>query len=179
MSKIILNQTAQAPTAPAVGKATITLTTTNKVRITDSDGNSFIFEESSVYGSNSAYTKDQYYDTNTSTNYSTYTGLIYEAGLAVAGQKYEIEFSAIVNYSTASRNIKLRVALDGNTLEEEISVELKDTGTDVRVPMGYKYIVDGSVLNNAGGFVDFDFRSQQNGDTAKVYSATVTFKRIS
>ena len=71
-----------------------------------------------------------------------------------------------------------RIAIDGTTLEEELRIEHKDTGSDIRLPIGYNYIIDGSDLSNLGGFIDFDFKCQENGDTARVYSATITFKRV-
>lgn len=180
MSDGTINQPGRAtpPSPPAVGRFKRWVSSvTGKPMITDGGGNSYGYE--SVYGSDYIGGSAVGEDTNTTSTFATYLGFAYPAGTYTAGSKYEIEFVALIRYSVGTRNQNLRVALDSVTLEEEISFEHKDSGGDVRVPVGYKYIVDGAQLNGAGGFIDFDHRAQLNGDTSYVYSCTLTFKRVS
>lgn len=168
-----------APSAPAVGKTRLYIDDSGskpEVKYINEDGN--IYDLRSVYGSNLETISEFYTDTSTSVNFKTYGGTTYAAGLAVAGQKYKITFSLLEKYSSLGRNFICRIALDGVTLEQEISFENKDSGSDIRIPVSYTYIIDGSQLNNAGGFLDVDYRCQQNGDTATVYSCSMEFIRI-
>lgn len=165
------------PSTPSTGRYKIWVSDVDgKPKITDDTGSTTGFEN--VYGQNFQYSSDQFEDTNTTEVPQTYTNISYPSGLATVGYKYEIHFSAITRYSTGTRNHMSRIAVDSVLLEEEISIEHKDSGPDIRHPINYTYIIDGSALNNAGGFIDFDFWAQLAGDTATIYSATLTFKRV-
>lgn len=178
MGRITIKQETQIPATPTTGNRSLYAKADGWYEVDDQGTEVALFRAVNIYGTDYHYANDQYESTNTTTAYKTYTGLQYSSGLAVAGRKYEIDFCATVRYSSASRNHITRVALDGVTLEEELQFEPKDSGTDIREPIAYKYIIDGSQLSNAGGYVDFDFKSQSTDDTSRVYSATLTLKRV-
>ena len=178
MGKLTVKEELSTPQTPSSGYRTIYPKADGWYEKSDLGVEKKVFSEN-VYGSNYIGISISGVDTNTLETFKTYLGLQYPAGIAQVGHKYEITFTALVGYSNVKRNVIGRVALDGTTLEEEISIELTDSGTDIRMPMGYKYVIDGGSLNVNGGFVDFDFRSQLLGDTSRVYSCTLTFKRVS
>lgn len=178
MSDIVLTKMPNPPTSVGVGESSISISSlTGDAQITDGDsGITKTFK--SVYGSNLVTLNEFYTGTSSSSSFSTYSGTTYSAGLGVSGQKYKISFCLLQRYSSLGRNFICRVAIDGSTLEQEISFENKDSGSDIRVPIYYFYIIDGSQLNNAGGFLDVDYRCQQDGDTATIYSCSLEFIRI-
>lgn len=176
MGKLTVGQESSAPQTPSAGLRTLFPKSDGWYEINDQGLEKKVFSEN-VYGRDYIGESLTGADTNTTSSFKTYLGLAYPAGIAIAGYKYEIHFCALTRYSSTSRNHIVRIALDGSTLEEEITREPKDTGNDVRDPVGYTYVINGSALDNTGGFIDFDYRAQQNGDTARVYSCTLTFKR--
>jgi len=180
MSKIILTETVSPPSTPASSKMAMTVTATKRLRLTDDQGVSSEFGPTVpvIYGQNYIGDSIEGEDTNSTETYKTYLGLAYPAGLAIAGRKYEIDFCSTFRFSTTGRNTMHRIAIDGTTVGVELEWEPKDTGSDIREPVNYKHIVDGSALNNAGGFIDYDFKTERSGNTVRVYSATLTFKRV-
>jgi len=177
MGKLTIKEESSNPQTPVSGNRTMYPKQDGWYEINDSGVVKNLFSDK-VFGLNYIGQSSSGQDTNTLNSFKTYLGLSYPSGIATNGYKYEIEFHALTRYSTSGRNHICRIALDGNTIEEEISIEHKDTGSDIRFPIGYKYIIDGNQLNGNGGFIDFDYRAQQNGDTARVYSCTLTFKRV-
>lgn len=177
MGKLTVKEELSNPQTPTSGNRTLYPKTDGWYEIDDSGVVRNLFSQN-VYGLNYIGESSTGEDTNTINSFKTYLGFSYPSGIAVPGYKYEIGFNALTRYSTSGRNHICRIALDGNTIEEQISIEHKDTGSDIRFPVNYKYIIDGNQLNGNGGFIDFDYRPQQNGDTARVYSCTLIFKRV-
>jgi hypothetical protein len=177
MGKLTVSELGVKPLAPSSGNRSLYPKADGWYDLDDQGIESSV-SMNNVYGSEYLGESSVGGDTNTLNTFKTYLGLAYPAGLATIGHKYEIEFTALTRCSVVSRNHICRIALDGNTLETEIAIEHKDSGGDIRVPVGYKYIIDGSQLIPTGGFIDFDFRSQKSGDTSYVYSCTLTFKRV-
>ena len=133
---------------------------------------------SSTYGSNYMFAQSTTRKTNTTSSFTNYITLNYPSGLAVSGQKYEVEFHALTNMSTTSKDHVTRVTLDGATLEQEIYIEHKDSGSKIRLPVTYKYVIDGVSLNTNGGTISLEFKSEKSGHTASIHSCTLTFKRV-
>ena len=178
MSKIILNETNTPPTTPAAGKAAITLAPNGQVRVTDSNGDSFLFSAPRLYGTDLNYGKKNAVETNNTTTEQTYLNVPYTISDNTVNALYEIDVHFSWSYSSTSSEYIGSLKLNGVQLEEEFRLEPKDAGTDQRIWNSMKFILTGAEVSALSGNIRWDFRSSSGGDTARTYYCLIKMKRI-
>jgi len=177
MGKLTIKEEIIAPQTPSNGNRSIYPKSDGWYEIDDQGTERKVFSET-IHGLNYQFAKENFEDANNIQSWRTYASISYPAGIAVAGHVYEIVFSSIIRNSVTTRNHLNRITVDSIQLEEVIGFELKDSGSDVRQPIGYTYIIDAITLNGLGGLINYEFMPQQAGDTATIHSCTLTFKRV-
>ncbi len=164
------------PSTPSTNRAKIWVGDDGKPQITTDDGQSKTFEN--VYGQNYTYSANEIPSTNSTNGFQSYLTLTY-SGLDVSpGARYRVAVSFAWNYSVGQRNYIGQFNINGVDFGEPFSQEPKDTAADNRIWESLFVVLDGSELN-ANGFIGYNFRAQNNGDTATTYFARLELFRVS
>jgi len=173
MSKIILNELAVPPSTPAIGKAAVTVTNTDTIRLTNDQGQSFEFGASTVFGTNFQETSKQTTETNGEDVYSTYLTL--NIPTAVIGAKYRIGIAVAWGMNTGSRNIQIQLS-HNNTVLGLLEMEATDTGSDIR---NWNTCFFYATEDTAGPHtIEVAYRPEDDDDTATIYYAGIEKWRV-
>jgi hypothetical protein len=172
MSKLILNNSAAAPSTPSLGKTTITATDDGKLRVTDDQGVSRIFSPS-VYGDDANDASKDTTETNGTTTYATYLTMSHTGK---AGGRYRVGVTVSWNINSLSRNIQLQLVHAGTPIGI-LEIETKDTGSDIRNwNTGFFYVDE---LTDNTDIIELQFRPESGADTATIYYAGLEVWRVS
>ncbi len=124
---------------------------------------------------------EYYYISDATLKSTTSTSMVNRITLSVELENdgwYRIGWDFIWNYSHTSKTAGFQIVLDGDE-ENPISeyyVEPKDNNPDKRFPLcGFKPMF----LNEGGHSIEIKMRSCSNGNTVRVYSATLEAQKIS
>jgi len=168
-----------APSAPSSGKAGIYIDdsgTRPEAKLIDDDGTVLTFK--SVYGSEYFYGQNLIPATNTTTSPQAYATAVY-SGLNSTGL-YEVEVGFNQGYSSGQRDFigELNISGTGTVVGvvKTFRVEPKDAGADQRLWAYGKIVLSGAELG--AGSAILQYRTQQNGDTARIYDGIVTITRV-
>ncbi len=163
------------PSTPATGRAKIYVDNFNKPKIKTDDGSIVGFE--SNFGANYFYNANETPATNNTTGFQSFTSLTFSGLENSATALYRVAVSFAWNYSNGQRNFIGQFTVNNVQFGELFQQETKDTGGDIRHWQSLFVVVTGAELN-ASGFIGFNFRAQQNGDTATLYFARIELFRV-
>lgn len=174
--QITINQRATEPNAPGVGKIALAYNNvTGRWEGKLPNGDLVLFE--SLFGSTKVFADRQDDQTTTDgTNWTTY--LTTNGNNFPTDGRYVIFLSFFYGYSVDTRDFESRILIDGAQVGEILKLEGKDSGTDQRVPATIMAITTNN-LTNSNFQVQHQFKAQQNGDEARMYSSTIGIWRIS
>lgn len=114
---------------------------------------------------------DNYTFTTSGTSWDTYTG--FQCPSDKAG-KYLVICEAIIRMNSASYNAKSRLALNGSTVGENVSVEMKDSNSNNRNPI----VFIKEVTLSSGDYLDLDFATENSNSTLTVHEAALVLWRV-
>jgi hypothetical protein len=164
-----------APSAPSTGRAKLYVDQLDKPKLIKDDGTIVGFE--SNFGANYFYNSNEVPATNNTTGFQSFTSLTFSGLDSSPTALYRVAVSFAWNYSNGQRNYIGQFTVNNVQFGELFSQETKDTGGDIRHWQSLFVVVTGAELN-AAGFIGFNFRAQQNGDTATTYFARLELFRV-
>lgn len=169
MSVLNFQEIATAPDAPNTSEVDVYYRS-GEFYYKASDGVEHSFK-SGVHGENFNINIGDWEETFTTTSWETYLGLTMPSSITGL---YEIEVQFFCSFSSTSRDFFSRIALNGSDIGSYTNIEIKDSGSDQRLPYSYKKFV-----NLTGGEVlDLDFKTKQWGDNLKIYEGFIKVSRV-
>lgn len=172
MSKLILNNSASAPSTPSLDKTTITATDDGKLRVTDDQGVSRTFSPS-VFGDGFNEATKNTTETNGTTTLATYLSMSHTGK---AGARYRIGVVVAWNINNTFRNIVIQLNHAGSPLGV-LEMETKDGGSDIRNwTSGFFYVDE---LTDNTDNIEIIFAPENAQDTATIYYAGLEVWRVS
>lgn len=164
-----------APSSPSTDRAKIWVGDDGKPRITNDDGTTSGFE--SNFGANYFYNSNEITATNNTNTFQSFLTLTYSGLDNSASALYRVAVSFAWNYSVGQRNYNGQFTINNVQFGELFSQEPKDTAADNRLWESLFVVVSGADLASAG-FIGYNFRAQNNGDTATTYFARLELFRV-
>ncbi|MBE9542519.1 MAG: hypothetical protein IMF01_09390 [Proteobacteria bacterium] len=162
------------PAAPTPGRVKLFIKGL-KPYIIESGGTVKTFE--SVFGSGASDTESNSSLTNTSTTYQAHSTLVLSN--LVEGARMRIGSRASWGMSVATRNINIALNVDGAE-KRMLAVETGDTGADIRNSLNeFTYFTVTALQAANGAVVKIEYRPEQSGDTATIYSSAIECWRVS
>jgi hypothetical protein len=166
---------ASAPSAPSSGRAKIYVDQFDKPKIITDTGTIVGFE--SNFGANYFYNSNETPATNNTTGFQSFTSLTFSGLDTSASARYRVAVAFAWNYSTPQRNYVGQFTVNNVQFGELFQMETKDQGADIRHWQSLFVVLTGAELG-AAGFIGFNFRAQQNGDTSTTYFARLELFRV-
>lgn len=168
-----------APSASGTGYAGIYVDdsgTAPEPKLIDDDGQVYSFK--GVYGSYYEYNQNLNEANNATAAPQAYVSVAYSGLVSTA--LYEVETSFAYNYSATQRDFigELNLSNTGTVtgVVKTVRTEPKDAGADQRHSGIMKIVLTGAELG--AGTAIFQFYSQNNGDTSRVYDGVITITRV-
>ncbi len=164
-----------APSTPSNGRSKIWVDSAGKPKITNDDGTTAGFEAN--FGANYFYNSNEIPSTNNTNQFQSFLTLTYSGIDTSPTARYRVAVSFAWNYSVGQRNYIGQFNINGVDFGEPFSQEPKDTAADNRIWESLFVVLTGAELNSAG-FIGYNFRAQNNGDTATTYFARLELFRV-
>jgi hypothetical protein len=168
-------QRSSAPSAPTTDRVKLYVDDLGDPKIIDDAGSIKGF--SSIFGQNYFYNSNELPSTNNTNSFQSFLTLSYSGLDSSASALYKASVSFGWNYSAAQRNYIGQFTLGGIQFGELFSQEPKDVGTDNRIWQSLSVTLSGADLS-ASGFIGYNFRAQNNGDTATTYFCRLELFRV-
>jgi len=163
------------PSPPSAGRTKLYVDQFDKPKIIKDDGTIEGFE--SNFGANYFYNANETPATNNTATFQSFTSLTFSGLDTSPTALYRVAVSFAWNYSNGQRNFIGQFTVNNVQFGELFSQEAKDSNADIRHWQSLFVVVTGAELNTSG-FIGFNFRAQQSGDTATLYFARLELFRV-